>query len=345
MENNGFVHVTGEKVLPPPNPSSLQVDTTKEIRNMSLKTQNLLKSTKIATLVPSKSAFSPFARKVYPTHQTVQTTSASHDRADYGLKAAIPSKITLRYLVVDELDLLEGITKFEPTLGHYWIKRRFQEMGMPVVPAERTKQDARVPRVLDAVGLGSGATKQDVEAWTRVLKQARKLFRKHVAHNHPDKIEPRAFNRSNLAPEAVQFLNTFQGLANEDRRFLQAPRTPQGSAGLLYLQKGRLSATSYGYSDKAVVPGRILSDGGVFGIAGFATSSPSEIGPSLAAARNVPGKHYKEVMIPVAVEKVKMRGGVVQLEASVVRKNVVGGGEGEVFGLTLRQIDEILSNM
>lgn len=101
---------------------------------MSQKFAKLLSNSKLASLATPAKKFSAADTKHLPTHQTIQTTAASLSRHDFGLKAALPSKVKSRYIIVDDLDTIEHLTNFETVSGFYWTKLRFQELGVPVIP-------------------------------------------------------------------------------------------------------------------------------------------------------------------------------------------------------------------
>ncbi|GMM37911.1 mitochondrial 37S ribosomal protein [Saccharomycopsis crataegensis] len=333
----------------------------------SAKFANLLRNSKIASVATPLKKFDAFAPKYYPTHQVIQTTSASLNRQDFGIKASLPKKIKGRYIILDDLDTLEGVTGFEPTSEFYWIKKRFQELGIPVIPPKRIanqmstlfadtesehqnkfKSEAtnlyslsdknRFVSLSDILGIDSSTSPAVLKALSRDLKKIRHDFQQHVLKNHPQKLNPSAFNKSSLALEALQFMSkeveqhkiSRVDSVNKDKTFLKLASNPRsakikGTGGLSYLQRGRLNSTVHGYSDTTVVPGRLVNEGNNYGVAGFVTKYQIEAATQAGAAKAVPGKHYKQVMIPSAVSQASMRpNGSVSLKTLGIMKTFAG---------------------
>lgn len=338
---------------------------------------HLLKNTKLSSVAKPNKKFLKSAAKTKPTHQIIQTTSASLNRNDYGLKASLPSKIKSRYIVFDKLDTMQHMTSFEAYSGIYWTKKKFQEMGVPVITNSREingtqnsvsplfleseklyigssdklnqfakeidntllngmkvlqgNQSHFMPRLSELFGINSDSTAEQIRSVLRKLKSLRKEFQQYVLEKHPHKMSLQIFNKDSLSLELLSFIS--KKIENKEI-FVKSssigstiikhnPRDQsKGTAGLSYLQKGRLMNTlNGGYTSNKVVPGRILDIRNAYGAAGFITQLPNSMNIQATAAKSVPGKHFKEIMVPTAVKNAILKpNGSVELQVEGFNK-------------------------
>ena len=103
----------------------------------------LKKVTHTTSISSTVDAFSPTATLPYPSHQAIETTSASLAKGDWGLKRPLPLKATTNtttpIIRVSAIDTIDHITDFESAADHTLSLRKWQEMALPITVPQPKK--------------------------------------------------------------------------------------------------------------------------------------------------------------------------------------------------------------
>lgn len=169
-----------------------------------------------------------------PQRQVIGTTPASRVRQDFGLKNAMPRGWTSPYITLESLDH-NGMTKYDHGSSFHFKKRRFEEMGVALVP-----NNTSIPSFF---AKPSGNKKwrdlslKEVKAIAKEAPARRQEFLKYVREN----AKRVTVENSNTTDELVA---KFYGITGRDNAMTQQ-NVVKGNAGMSYLLRGSMNNTNY----------------------------------------------------------------------------------------------------
>ncbi|SCU85086.1 LAMI_0C10088g1_1 [Lachancea mirantina] len=297
---------------------------------MSSNLASLLRNSKIAQVPKSRHQLASGGVKIAPTHQIIENKPSTLHRQEWGLKAALPSKVTSRYIVYDDLDTLERLTTFEATGGSQWNRLRFQELGVapkynpgkanPLFEGQSSSKSQFVP-LSSLLDIDSSSSKAEIRAKLSQIKDLRGPFRKWLLERDPEALKNKNFNARDMGENAVVFLTeTVSHAAEPDSRSL---RKIVGAGGLTYSLNGRLRQSPNGVISKTIIPGRFLNVEGndrLAAIGGFVANAGSSSVNTSQADYNM-GDFVRELKIPFSISHAS----VLESGKVVLRANVVSG--------------------
>lgn len=321
----------------------------------------LLSKSKFAQLARSNQLMSLRTAKPFPTAQTLETTKASFEYRDYGLKSALPPQDKRKRIVVDQMDTIENMIAYERAPGDYYKKLKFNELNIPLkirntkpnegnqlffgptVDKITEKDQTDTSKLSEILGIKPDSSDLQKKRILNNLEGQRLNFLKYLAENKPEKyIRIRKGDLKNLRIE--QEISEFLLKLNKEESFApskslsklaQTPATRpimKATGGLSYKLQGRLDASPNGVSKPgAVVPARLLKSSGSnyhVAVGGFVgQASPTNLGTLLNFANRDKTKHVIQETVPVHVNSAFLQpNGSVQLrvegiEFRTVRRN------------------------
>ncbi|ODV63726.1 mitochondrial 37S ribosomal protein bS1m ASCRUDRAFT_73524 [Ascoidea rubescens DSM 1968] len=326
---------------------------------MSFKSfEALLGNSRIAQLPKVESFFNIVKTKSVPTHQIIQTTSANLYRREWGLKSALPSKIKSKYIIVDQFDTIEHMTNFEKNGSFHWIKKRFQELQIPLIRENETNSlnplfmnpenlsnykhtptpsssinstisnYNAVGQIQELINPESVKNNSDAKKLYKNFKNLRYDFKEYLVKKNPS-LYLQAHSNINkkqlLVKELLNFLEEKmkKNEKNDNMDIFQNYQNGiKGFGGLSYNLKGRLKNDIDGYSSSTIFPGRSvgLSGNKMCVGAGF-TFRPFN---NTNIFQNLFGENQREFMIPINVATGSINAdGAVNLFGKPFNKNEV----------------------
>ncbi|CAR22695.1 mitochondrial 37S ribosomal protein bS1m [Lachancea thermotolerans CBS 6340] len=295
---------------------------------MSSNLSHLLRNSRIAQVPKSKKPLTSAAPKYAPTHQIIETRPSTLHRQEWGLKAAVPSKIKTKYIVFNDLDTLERLTTFEPNGGSQWNRIRFQELGVapkynpgkanPLFEANASSKTQLVP-LSALLNVNTSTPKPEVRRRLAEIKDLRSTFKKWLLEHDPEALLNKSFSAKDMTDSAVEFLAEKTDLnVNLASASL---RKVVGTGGLTYNLHGRLRNSPNGVVSRTVVPGRFLNVEGndrLAAIGGFvANAGSSSVTTSQMDYRM--GDFVRQLQFPFAVNHATVQdNGKVVLRANVI---------------------------
>lgn len=272
--------------------------------------------------------------KYHPTHQVIETKPSTLCRQEWGLKAAIPSKIKSRYLVYNDLDTLERMTTFEPNGGSQWNRLRFQEMGLaptynpgksnPLFMGSASSTDRLAPlSSLMNIDSSTSSIQKDVKKKLPFLKSLREEFRNWLLEKDPEALRNKSFTARDMNEKAIQFLSE-RSLRSKGSSTTFTKNTFKniiGTGGLTYNLRGKLKNSPNGVIQKTILPGRFLNlDGNdrLAAIGGFVANATSSSPMTSQVAYNM-GDFIRELTFPFDVQQVSVEdSGKIMIRAQVI---------------------------
>lgn len=207
---------------------------------------------------------------------------------------------------------------------------KFQELGVvlkksynkpnPLFAWESSKTSAKDPSTADALlskfNLGQDATVFEVKELLRKNPTLRAEFKKWLAATSPESVMLKV--PSKLEQLLKDFIASSTTLTKREKSLSDlarkngvasshAPKSQiQGTAGLSYLQKGRLTNTPNGIKHGVIAPGRIVREREA-AIGGF-IAAVNERTTLLQAnyTKNAPGKHSRQFVMPFKINEAEL---------------------------------------
>lgn len=276
----------------------------------------LLRNSRLAHVVQSENPLFQTSKKIYPTHQVIETKPSTFYRQEWGLKSSIPSKIKTRYLVYNDLDTLERLTTFEPIGQYQWNRIRFQEMGLsptygkdkpnPLFQGSTSKNVGYAP-LSTLMNLDRSNTCSENNQIISKIKTLRPEFKKWLLEKYGRELSTRILNPKLLNKYVHEFLS--EKTSDLDLKDLKSPNWKIiGTGGLTYNLSGRLRQSPNGIKQITVVPGRIISSQGLdksVAIGGFIANA-SSLGRNIRKMDNEMGDFIREHKLPFSVNDAKV---------------------------------------
>lgn len=212
-----------------------------------------------------------------PQRQVIATTPASRVRKDFGLKNVMPKGWNSPYITLEHLDH-NGMTKYDHGSSFYFKKRRFDEMGVALVP-----NNSNVPSLF--------AKPSGNKQWSDLkLKEAKDIVKNAPARRQEFlKFVRETGKRATIKGEQNhdELISKFYGITDNNSRLVQN-NVVKGNAGMSYLLQGSMNNTNYnmGTIYSRPVPGRVNtnvrygSSVDTVSVGGFIAHFPSTNGDS-----------------------------------------------------------------
>lgn len=275
-----------------------------------------------------------------PTHQLIQTTTSNAMRSNFGLKTTLPKQIGYSGIEFNEVDNARNMPDVEKSSGYKFARLRLQELEVvlkkgynkpnPLFALSDSQTIHQLKSKLpdNLVGKFQIRRGEDVAVMKNLLKknpELRKNFMQWRLENHPESF---MFKVPAKIDEVIkEFLETTSLVTREFEATdlvmsgKGGSSTVQGTAGLSYLQKGRLMNTPNGVKSGFIAPGRLVKNHREAAIGGF-VSGVNERTAQLQAAyiENAPGKHSRQFVLPFKVVEAEMNpAGAVRMYADAVK--------------------------
>lgn len=169
-----------------------------------------------------------------PQRQVIGTTPASRVRQDFGLKNAMPRGWNSPYITLNSLDH-NGMTKYDHGSSFYFKKRRFEEMGIALVP-----NNVSIPGFFSKPSGNKKWRDLSLKEVKEIVKEAparRQEFLKYVREN----AKRVTIENNNTTDELV---SKFYGITGRDNAMTQQ-NIVEGNAGISYLLRGSMNNTNF----------------------------------------------------------------------------------------------------
>ncbi|KAM9903543.1 hypothetical protein OXX79_003286 [Metschnikowia pulcherrima] len=279
-----------------------------------------------------------------PTHQIIYTPKSSASRSDYGMKTALPKQVGESHIAFNDIDNSKNMPDVEKQAGSLYTRLRFQESGVvlkksynkanPLFAWESAKSlpglrsDAS-ENVTTQFNLNQNAPLSEVKAIVMENPEFYARFKKWVLERSPESLMLKvpskldALLKEFIASEAVKkrdhSLDDLIKLQNRSKA-TGARSSVQGTAGLSYLQRGRLTNSPNGVKHGSIVPGRLVREREA--AIGGLVANINERTTMLQAnyAKNSPGRHTKQFVLPFKLNEAEITStGSVRLHADGVK--------------------------
>lgn len=297
---------------------------------MSLQKQelfNLVRNSKLAQvatpLLTNMRAGGPV-----PTHQIIFTPKSSAVRSNFGIKTSLPKQIGTSHIIFNDIDNRQNMPDVEKFSGSLYSRLKFQETGLPLKSANSDKN----PLFSTKINSSSVKTNDDTitsclnvhsKSSSYVIKkilsknpQLYKEFQSWLVQNHPEAISE-SIPKTTLDQYLKEFLNSSPSVKKQDFTLNNLSKKKdsihnnvgsliQGTAGLSYAQKGRLSNTPNGVKYGYIAPGRIIGHREA-AIAGFsALMNEKTVILQNNYAKNAGGRHPRQFVMPFKINEAEL---------------------------------------
>lgn len=309
-----------------------KVPITNQANTMSnLEFYRLFKNSKLAQVATPLSKQLRGPNNSAPTHQIVYTPTASAARSNYGIKTALPKQVGQSHIVYNDIDNFKNMPDVEKYGGSHYTRLKFQELGVvlkksynsanPLFAWDSSKSfsgsnELAADSVLNKLRLGQNASTAEVKALLQKNPKLYSAFRKYLVEKSPESIMLKVPSKLDQllkdfiasSPELVKRELSLNDMTR--KHGVASPHGPrsniQGTAGLSYLQKGRLSNSPNGVKHGVIAPGRLVREREA-GIGGF-VAAVNERTTLLQAnyAKNAPGKHSRQFVMPFKVNEAEL---------------------------------------
>lgn len=291
----------------------------------------LFKNSKLAQVATPLSTKLRGPNTSAPTHQIIYTPTASAARSNFGIKSALPKQIGQSHIVYNDIDNFKNMPDVEKHAGPHYTRTKFQELGVvlkksynsanPLFAWDSSKtfsgsNDLGADGVLSKFRLGQNASSDEVKALLKENPQLYSAFKKWLVEKSPESIMLKVPSKIDQllkefiasSPDLVKRQLSLKDLTRKHGvPSAHGPRSHiQGTAGLSYLQKGRLQNSPNGIKHGVIAPGRLVREREA-GIGGF-VAAVNERTTLLQAnyAKNAPGKHSRQFVMPFKVNEAEL---------------------------------------
>lgn len=305
----------------------------------------LFKNSKLAQVATPLSKRIRAPSTLAPTHQIVYTPRAHAAISDYGLKTALPKQIGRSHIAINDIDNYKNMPDVEKQSGPLYTRLKFQESGVvlkklyskqnPLFPYELSRtlnasKQNMADSVLSKFNLGQDVSVDEVRLLLKKNPTLHKQFKLWLVEHYPESVLLKVPSRIDQALK--EFIASNQTLVKREASITDFSRkhgvspanapmsSVQGTAGLSYLQKGRLANTPNGIKHGVIAPGRLVREREA-AIGGF-VAAVNERTTLLQAnyAKNAPGKHSRQFVIPFKVNEAELTpSGAVRMQADGVK--------------------------
>lgn len=279
-----------------------------------------------------------------PTHQIICTPKSSALRSDYGMKTALPKQIGQSHVAFNDIDNSKSMPGVERQSGSLHTRLRFQEAGV-VLKKSYNKENplfawdsARSLKGLESdisenttalFNLNLNSSLRDVKKAIAANPNLYLHFKKWVLENSPESFMLKVPSKvdtllKEFASSAYvkKLDHTIVDLVKVDKSLKHTGTKTgiQGTAGLSYSQRGRLTNSPNGVKHGSILPGRLLREREA-AIGGF-VANVNERSTMLQSnyAKNSPGKHTKQFVLPFKINEAELTpNGSVRLHADGVK--------------------------
>lgn len=305
----------------------------------------LFKSSKLAQVA------TPLSKKVRgpstssPTHQIIYTPKSSAARSDYGMKTALPKQVGDSHIAFNDIDNSKNMPDVEKQAGSLYTRLRFQESEVvlkksynkanPLFAWESSKSLQGMKsdisdNITTQFNLNQNASLLEVKKTIMENPDFYASFKKWVLEHSPESFMLKV--PSKFDSLLKDFISSSEFVKKRDHaledliksqnkpKALGARSSVQGTAGLSYLQRGRLINSPNGIKHGSIVPGRLVREREA--AIGGLVANINERTTMLQAnyAKNSPGKHTKQFVLPFKINEAEMTSnGSVRLHADGVK--------------------------
>lgn len=297
----------------------------------NLELYRLVRNSKLAQVATPLSKQMRGTPMSVPTHQVVHTPKDSALRSNFGMKSTLPKQIGTSHIAYNLLDSASNIPDVEKMSTPHYTRLRFQELGyalqLTTLPqaklfAHELSRLLHRPAARDAQGgllallnVNPSTPLAQIRAYLKKYPQLYSEFKRWKLENIPASVDLKVpVPRDEHFRQFIASGKYLQRTAPKLRDFTRTKKTQttphkrdyQGTAGLSYLQSGRLANTPNGFRHGVVAPARLVKDREV--VVGGIVAPINDKTVSLQArhAANYPGKHLRQFVFPVALKSAKL---------------------------------------
>ncbi|EEQ35919.1 putative 37S ribosomal protein [Clavispora lusitaniae] len=279
-----------------------------------------------------------------PTHQIIYTPTASAARSNFGIKTSLPKQIGQSHIVFNDIDNFKNMPDVEKHAGPHYTRLKFQESGIVLKKAYKksnplfawnssktfAKEASTTDSVLSKFNLGQDSDISEVKDLIKRNPDLRAEFKKWLVVNSPESVMLKV--PSKLEQLLKDFIASSPTLVKREKSLADmtrnrgvvsshAPKSHiQGTAGLSYLQNGRLTNTPNGVKQGVIAPGRIVREreAAIGGIIAAVNERTTLLQSNYI--KNAPGKHSRQFVMPFKVNEAELTPtGGVRLHADGVK--------------------------
>lgn len=300
----------------------------------------LFKNSRLAQVATPMTKTIRGATQPVPTHQLILTTTSNALRSNFGLKTALPKQVGFSGIEFNNIDNARKMPDVEKSSGYKFNRLRFQESELVLkkaynrpnplfaLPESKTVLSLKAGLPDTAVSkfnMGNDASLSEVKALLKRNPEIRRLFREWLLENSPESVMLKI--PSKLDQLLKDFLASSPlvrkqfGISDLIKSDTSSKSTIQGSAGLSYLQRGRLTNSPNGVKSGFIAPGRLVKGNREAAIGGF-VAGVNERTLQLQSnyINNAPGKHSRQFVLPFKVVEAELTPkGAVRMFADGVR--------------------------
>lgn len=306
---------------------------------------SLFKNSRLAQVASPLSKKLRGPKSAIPTHQVIYTPVSSARRSNFGIKTALPKQIGKSHIIYNDIDNYKGMPDVEKYSGSHYTRLKFQESGIVLrkplsaksplfnwdsAKSESAFKESASENVMSKLGLSQSATVQEVRDLLRKNPLLHRDFKTWLLNKNPELIVFKV--PSKLDQLLKEFIDNSDAISKRKHSLAQLSRKAgvasagspkshiQGTAGLSYLQNGRLTNTPNGVKHGVVMPGRLVREREA-AVGGF-VAGVNERTITLQAnyIKNSPGKHSRQFVMPFKINEAElMPSGSVRLSADGVK--------------------------
>jgi hypothetical protein len=268
------------------------------------------------------------SKSAVPTHQIVFTPKSSAIRSNFGIKTTLPKQIGYSTIIYNDIDNYKNMPDVEKYSGKLYNRLKFQETGLvlknhftetnPLFPSETNKSTSKTDddSITNCFNMHCRVPTSNVRAVLNKNPQLYKQFKKWMVENHPQAVID-TVPQSTMTSLLKQFLNESPDVVKQQFQLNDLAKTNksvsgsiasriQGTAGLSYTQKGRLSNTPNGVKYGVVAPGRLVGnkEAAIGGFVANVNDRTTILQHNFA--RNSPGKHSRQFVMPFKVNEAEL---------------------------------------
>lgn len=298
---------------------------------MSLQSQelfNLVKNSKLSQ-VATPLLKTMRSKSAVPTHQIIYTPKSSAVRSNYGIKTQLPKQIGNSHIIFNDIDNYKNMPDVEKYSGKLYTRLKFQETGLaltnhftesnPLFPAKSNKSTMKNEddTMTNCLNIHCKSSSDNIQLILNQNPKLYKQFQQWLVETHPNAVIE-SVPKSTMDSHIKQFLNESPHVTKKNFSLNDLSKNGankgassiashiQGTGGLSYNQKGRLSNTPNGVRYGVVAPGRIVGNKEA-AIGGFvANLNDKTTILQQNYSKNAGGRHPRQFVMPFKINEAEL---------------------------------------